>query len=68
MKHIVQSIPNKGKIKNGDNYNFYEDDTVLIAVVADGVGGNACDWKASEQACQDLINKNSPRLCLGCTR
>jgi len=56
MKHIVQSIPNKGKIKNGDNYNFYEDDTVLIAVVADGVGGNACDWKASEQACQDLID------------
>ena len=48
MKHIVQSIPDKGKIKNGDNYNFYEDDTVLIAVVADGVGGNACDWKASE--------------------
>ncbi len=56
MKHIVKSIPNKGKRKNGDNYNFFEDDSVTIAIVADGVGGNACDWKASEQACQDLIH------------
>lgn len=55
MKHIVRSIPNKGKLKNGDNYNFYEDKYVTIAVVADGVGGNACDWKASEQACKDLV-------------
>jgi serine/threonine protein phosphatase PrpC len=55
MKYIARSIPRKGKLKNGDNYNFFEDDSVSIAVVADGVGGNACDWKASEQACEDLV-------------
>jgi serine/threonine protein phosphatase PrpC len=55
VKHIVKSIPKKGSLKNGDNYNFFEDNRVIIAVVADGVGGNACDWKASEQACEDLI-------------
>lgn len=55
MKHAVASSPKPGKLKNGDNYGFYEDDHVLIAAVADGVGGNACDWKASEQACEDLI-------------
>jgi len=54
MRHIVKSIPSKGKLKNGDNFNFYEDDSIIIATVADGVGGNACDWKASEQASQDL--------------
>jgi serine/threonine protein phosphatase PrpC len=55
MKHIVKSIPKKGSLKNGDNHSFFEDSAVIIAVVADGVGGNACDWKASEQACEDLI-------------
>lgn len=55
MKHIVKSIPKKGNLKNGDNHNFFEDGAVIIAVVADGVGGNACDWKASEKACEDLI-------------
>ncbi|MGH1433784.1 MAG: protein phosphatase 2C domain-containing protein [Lewinella sp.] len=55
MKHIAKSIPKKGSLTNGDSYNFFEDSTVTIAVVADGVGGNACDWKASEQACQDLV-------------
>lgn len=55
MKHIVKSIPKPGKIRNGDNYNYFEDNSVIIAIVADGVGGNACDWKASEQASEDLI-------------
>ena len=55
MKHIAKSIPKKGKLNNGDNYNFFEDDFVIIAIVADGVGGNVCDWKASEQACEDLV-------------
>ena len=54
MRHIVKSIPAKGKLKNGDNFNFYEDNEIIIASVADGVGGNVCDWKASEQICQDL--------------
>jgi serine/threonine protein phosphatase PrpC len=54
MKYIVKSIPKPGKLKNGDNYNYFEDESIIIAVVADGVGGNACDWKASEQASEDL--------------
>lgn len=56
MKHIAKSIPKKGSLTNGDAYNFFEDSAVTIAVVADGVGGNPCDWKASEQACQDLVS------------
>jgi len=55
MKYIVKSIPQKGKLRNGDSYNFFEDNAVLIAVVADGVGGNVCDWKASAQSCEDLV-------------
>ncbi|MEZ4988264.1 MAG: protein phosphatase 2C domain-containing protein [Saprospiraceae bacterium] len=55
MQYIAQSIPNKGKLKNGDSYRFFEDEHAAIALVADGVGGNACDWKASEQACEDLV-------------
>ncbi len=56
MQHIAQSIPGKGKIKNGDSHACYEDAAVLIALVADGVGGGACDWKAAGQACHDLID------------
>jgi serine/threonine protein phosphatase PrpC len=55
MNHIAKSLPKKGKVKNGDHFGFYEDERVQIACVADGVGGNACDWKASEQACEDLV-------------
>lgn len=54
MKYIAKSLPKKGKIKNGDHFSFYEDERIQLACVADGVGGNACDWKASEQACEDL--------------
>jgi len=34
MRHIVKSIPKPGKLKNGDNYNYIEDDSVSIAIVA----------------------------------
>lgn len=52
---MAKSFPNKGKQKNGDSFNFYEDDSVIVATVADGVGGNVCDWKCSAQACEDLL-------------
>lgn len=55
MRHIAKSFPNKGKEKNGDSFNFYEDDSIIVATVADGVGGNVCDWKCSAQACEDLL-------------
>lgn len=55
MEVYKKSIPNKGKLKNGDSLSIYEDDTIFIGCVADGVGGCPCDYKASEQVCGDLI-------------
>ena len=56
MEVYKKTIPNKGKSKNGDSFNTYEDDTIFIGCVADGVGGCPCDYKASEQVCEDLIH------------
>lgn len=55
MDYFAQTSPNKGKIQNGDNYQVYEDETVFIGCVADGVGGCPCDWKASKDICEDFI-------------
>ena len=56
MDYFVQTQPNKGKLKNGDSYQAYEDETVFIGCVADGVGGCPCDWKASKEICEDFID------------
>jgi serine/threonine protein phosphatase PrpC len=55
MLILNKSVPNKGKSKNGDHSKLYEDDEILIGCVADGVGGCPCDYKASEQVCEDII-------------
>jgi serine/threonine protein phosphatase PrpC len=60
MQYIAKSLPKKGKVKNGDHFGFYEDNRVQIVAVADGVGGKPCDWKASEQACEDLVSYKAP--------
>jgi serine/threonine protein phosphatase PrpC len=52
---LHKTIPNKGKIKNGDSLKTYEDETIFIGCVADGVGGCPCDYKASDQVSGDLI-------------
>ena len=51
------TISNVGKEKNGDCYiyEFIEAENVLIAVVADGVSKQPCDWFASELTCAKLI-------------
>jgi serine/threonine protein phosphatase PrpC len=56
MKHFVKSIPCKGKRKNGDTFLFYENKSLIIAIVADGVGGKPFDWKASRQVCDDFLD------------
>ena len=55
MLVLHKTIPNKGKTKNGDHHKTYEDETIFIGCIADGVGGCPCDYKASEQVCDDII-------------
>ncbi len=47
------------KNKNGDYCNtvYLEKESILIATLADGVGSNACDWKASQMSC-DLFTES----------
>lgn len=55
---IGYSIANFGKEKNGDSFLFerLEEESLLIAVVADGVSQQPCDWLASQTTCQTLID------------
>jgi serine/threonine protein phosphatase PrpC len=55
MDYFVQTQPNKGKLKNGDSYQVYEDEMFFIGCVADGVGSCSCDWKASKEICEDFV-------------
>jgi serine/threonine protein phosphatase PrpC len=50
------SVPNIGKEKNGDHFlhSFLEEEDLLIAIVADGVSKQPCDWLASETTCQKV--------------
>lgn len=52
------TISNVGKEKNGDSFLFeeLEAENLLIAVVADGVSQQPCDWLASLTTCQALLN------------
>jgi serine/threonine protein phosphatase PrpC len=51
------TIPNTGREKNGDCYGFeyIESEGLLLAVVADGVSRQPCDWLASETTCKHLL-------------
>jgi serine/threonine protein phosphatase PrpC len=51
------SVPNIGKEKNGDSYIFeyLENEEILVAVVADGVSKQPCDWFASKTTCKKLL-------------
>jgi serine/threonine protein phosphatase PrpC len=55
MQVIYRSVPCRGKVRNGDSAKLVDNDQILIGSVADGVGGLACDWKASAQVCDDLV-------------
>lgn len=48
------TIPKYDKEKNGDHYLIEElkEESLLMALVADGVSRQPCDWKASSTACK----------------
>jgi PPM family protein phosphatase len=51
------SVANVGKEKNGDSFVFeyIESKGLLLAIVADGVSQQPCDWFASETTCKQLL-------------
>jgi len=53
------SITNPEKKLCGDYTKFYhiENEKLLLLTLADGVGSNACDWKASRIVCESFIEK-----------
>lgn len=48
-----------GKERCGDSFavRFFEEEQILLLVVADGVSSSPCDWKASETACDALMER-----------
>jgi len=57
MEVVQSSLKNPNKQKNGDfcQSDFLENENILLAVLCDGVGSNACDWKASQVGCNLFI-------------
>lgn len=55
---ISKTLKFINKEKNGDHF-IHEllDEHVLIAAVADGVSQQPCDWKASQVACEQLLEQ-----------
>ena len=53
----LDSLPEPSKTKCGDYcaFHFMEPEKWLILTLADGVGSNVCDWKASKVACEMFI-------------
>src|SRR5215213_8297815 len=50
------SVSNFGKEKNGDYFlhQFLTEENILMAIVADGVSKQPCDWFASETTCKKV--------------
>lgn len=51
------SIPKLEKEKNGDCYLYeiWEPKKLVLAIVADGVSQQPCDWLASKMTCENII-------------
>jgi serine/threonine protein phosphatase PrpC len=51
------SVQDPHKKKNGDfcTVSVFEEEKILLAVVADGVSTCPCDWKASQMCCEEII-------------
>jgi serine/threonine protein phosphatase PrpC len=51
------SVAKVGKEKNGDHFLLEQlsEEGLLIAIVADGVSSQPCDWLASETICQKVV-------------
>lgn len=56
---FAQRVAKSGKVKCGDSFavDFIEDERILVLAVADGVSSSPCDWKASETACEALLER-----------
>lgn len=56
--HLVfNHLPDSTKARSGDYcaYTFIASENTLVLTLADGVGSNVCDWKASEVACNTFM-------------
>jgi serine/threonine protein phosphatase PrpC len=51
------SVQDPHKKRNGDacSVSFFEEESTLLAIVADGVGSCPCDWKASQLCCDEIL-------------
>ncbi len=51
------SISKQNKTKNGDGFisKILKDENLLLAIVADGVSQQPCDWKASKIVCESIL-------------
>lgn len=56
---FAQRVAKSGKAKCGDSFaiEFIEEERLLVLTVADGVSSSPCDWKASETACEALLER-----------
>ncbi len=56
---FAQRVAKSGKAKCGDSFavEFIEEKRLLVLAVADGVSSSPCDWKASETACEALLER-----------
>jgi len=51
-----KTVKKKDKSKNGDSFKFdVINDQIIVLAVADGVSKSACDWLASDIACDKFI-------------
>lgn len=59
MEVAYSSLQNPNKQRNGDfcKSDFLEKENILLAVLCDGVGSNACDWKAAQVGCELFIEQ-----------
>ncbi|MBE7516123.1 MAG: DUF1810 family protein [Chloracidobacterium sp.] len=56
---FAKRVTKSGKEKCGDSFvvEVLEQENMLVLAVADGVSSSPCDWKASETACEAVLEK-----------
>ena len=59
MNYLSHTIAKVGKERNGDHLAFLylEEESILVAMVADGVSQQPTDWLASELACKGFMEQ-----------
>lgn len=56
---FAERVTKDRKDKCGDSFAVYysDDEQLLVLAIADGVSSSPCDWKASEVACEALLER-----------